>query len=297
MDKEKKLKLLLESAPIMSQFASKYCKESNIGDKYMQSREHHSDCEWYHAAWQYCKLTEISPILNYHKNQFKKFFYETINQEKINVLISGAADYAILEDVLETIPKNIINKVHITVLDLCRTPLEICKWYIDVHKKMGATMPNISFKVGDALHTDFRDNSFDLITTYFFVSRFRSEERMILTKEWSRLLKSKGKIIITELISSFDDEINSNRENKLLYFLKKASHNIDGLKVSSEYKNEVMSKLEIYGKNIINQPIISENYFVNLFENFSMIEMVCGEIPGELEETMRTMTITFKNKA
>jgi len=81
-------------------------------------------------------------------------------------------------------------QAHIDVLDISHYPLLQSERFI-------ATCPdidpaNVSFVKADALQMPFPDNSFDWIETDFFIQFFSAEEKVVLFKEWYRVLKPGG---------------------------------------------------------------------------------------------------------
>jgi ubiquinone/menaquinone biosynthesis C-methylase UbiE len=55
---------------------------------------------------------------------------------------------------------------------------------------------NAKFVIGDMFKMDFQNNSFDLLFNAGVIEHFKKEERILALLEYSRVLRSKGKMII-----------------------------------------------------------------------------------------------------
>ncbi|WKZ44279.1 MAG: methyltransferase domain-containing protein [Anaerolineales bacterium] len=175
-------KLMLRSADIMKRQARRYCRGSYLtGNK--------ASCEWYHASWQYLRILGLVSTPDWHDEFYKKSFTNAFNSGARDVLISGMADYSILDHLIRAIPSAMVNNVVISVLDICWTPIEICRWFDNWYEEKKKVHLNLRYNQRDALNTDYNDETFDLITTDAFLTRFDEEERERLVTEWHRILK------------------------------------------------------------------------------------------------------------
>lgn len=168
------LNLLAESAPLASAWAGRYC--GNDPDA--------PDCAVYHGLRQYWRILDLVTTPAHHA--FYPDHIRTLCAEagSLDVLISGTADYAQLAQILE-VCRGVPIEPRITVVDRCRTPLALCRWYAD--------------RVGVLIEThcsDIREyqsnREFDLIATHSFLTWFPPVERRRVTAKWYELLRPGG---------------------------------------------------------------------------------------------------------
>lgn len=271
-------KLLLRSADIMKKHARRYCRGSYLtGNK--------SSCEWYHASWQYLRILGLVSTPDWHNEFYTRAFADAFNSGARDILISGMADYAILDHLVRAIPNPLLNKVVISVLDVCWTPIEICRWFDQWYEEKKNIHLNLRYNQRDAINTDYHDGTFDMITTDAFITRFEEAERELLVNEWFRILKPGGRIITTARLSNSashkkivatDEEIGS--------FVERAKMGIDNKKSWLRPLTNTISELAFsYAKNISSYPITSEEHLNQLFQRFSQCSVEVGITTGELE--------------
>jgi len=185
IDKRPSLLDLRESAPIMKQYSEELCEGS-----YMDSG---GSCAWYHGSWQYLRMLDVVSTPDWHGDFYRRNISRLFSgKEEIKVLICGLADYAMLSHVLDGC-KSAKVKANILVFDLCRTPLEICKWYS--HKY--PTDFNMETRRGDALNPQLENEYFDLIVTDAFLTRFTKNDQRKVVANWTHALKHNGIILTT----------------------------------------------------------------------------------------------------
>lgn len=105
------------------------------------------------------------------------------------VLISGTADYSMLAHVLWAYRQEKVNP-QITVLDLCETPLFLCKWY---GRTVGTSIQALTADLLDYVAPE----PFHIITTDAFLTRFSPDERGAVVKKWFELLTPGGRVVTT----------------------------------------------------------------------------------------------------
>ena len=267
--------LLLLTGSMMRKYSKKYCRGSFLKGEQL-------NCEWYHASWSYARLVGLAVTPDWHACFYKDFFSRIKNNNHCNILITGTADYGILDHLLRAIPIDIMANITITVLDLCRTPLEICKWY---EKKFNISI-NIRYVRGDAQETKFPDYSFDMITSYCFLQRFDEIGRKRLVEEWQRLLKPNGCIITTaRIISTNTFKKKIPMSNNLNQHTRRILKFIDANKPWLRPMAGTISNLTYgYIKNIFSYAIPSEKYLYSLFRDFDCTiqsDMIHSEFEGE----------------
>ena len=173
---------LSESAPIAYKLAQKHC----VHDDPTVS------CRLYHSAWQYFRLIGLIKTITSDADFLDEALQSLAATGQFDrVLISGTADYGMLARVLHAY--RMVGRVpDVTVVDICRTPLELNLWLAE---REGAGIRTV--------HRDIFDFSarrpFDLICTHSFIVRFL-EQRTRLVKTWHDLLRSGGCVVTTARI-------------------------------------------------------------------------------------------------
>lgn len=146
-------------------------------------------CRPYHAAWS--TLRQIGAITGARTDQ--DFFQSRIAPlaaDSPRVLISGAADYAIAEQVL-TAFRSAGVEPEITVADTCATTLAQNRWYaMQVGASMRLLQADIRALPGEA--------AYDLITTHSVLSFLPADEHAGLFSVWRRLLADGGHVAFVQ---------------------------------------------------------------------------------------------------
>jgi len=91
---------------------------------------------------------------------------------------------------------------HITAIDYSQNMIEICKTKY-------SHMPNVTIMVANAENLHFPDASFDAVTCFGVFPHMENKKAAL--KQFHRLLKSKGRLIIAHALSS--EEIKSHHKN------------------------------------------------------------------------------------
>ena len=187
--------LLLESCSIMHN-ESPHCTNDFVVHN-SSVATHTSSCNWYHSVWQYLRVLDCVSAPQWHQDFYVKNIRDCIQGKKnISILISGSADYSLLHLILYAI-SDIDVTAEIDVVDLCNTPLNICKWY--TKKIIKPDKPsNIQISEYQSNITMFRvEKKYDVICTDAFLTRFSSSTTRSVVETWGRLLAPTGWIITT----------------------------------------------------------------------------------------------------
>lgn len=146
--------------------------------------------DWYHKAWQFLRILDKVSTPTWHSY----FYFEALKEEikdQSNILISGTADYTIIAFIIE-ISKKLKVSPKITVIDICSAPLKICEWYC---KKEGFKIKTKKF---DILNEEVTlKNTYDIIISDAFLTRFEDNEKKLVLNFWKNVLKKRGVIITT----------------------------------------------------------------------------------------------------
>jgi ubiquinone/menaquinone biosynthesis C-methylase UbiE len=270
LDSEKKL--LLESIFQMNEISNLYCEGSYLAT---------NDCNWYHGAWQYLRLIGLVSTPKWHENFYQNSLDTSLHKcEKAVVLISGTADYGILEQLYNT--RCINNISDVTVMDICESPLKICRWY---HEKFGPSDVNFNAVKRDIMNNMTAENSQDIIITDAFLSRFSRDKRVTIVNQWFRILKPGGHVITTLRVEeTLSGKITSSK-NDVQKFIKRSESHIRRVGTIFSYLNDkIISKAKNYAENITSSPVNNTEEIQELFSSFEnsiATSTITGEINNE----------------
>jgi ubiquinone/menaquinone biosynthesis C-methylase UbiE len=267
-------RLLLESAFRMEDLAKAHCEGSYISE---------ANCDWYHSSWQYLRLVDMVSTPSWHHDFYQKALREALSDKKhARILISGTADYGMLQQIQSFEDNSSISEI--LVLDLCRTPLEICSWF---RKKYLSSTIKLNYIQQDIVENVFAAKSQDLIITDAFLTRFTPDSRKKIIQEWERMLKAGGYIKTTiRLGGNFADKDQAVRstEGDIRRYCQKVKNKTD--KAGRLFKNieaKIINKAEEYARNIISYPFVDENEIRELFDGFEL-KIELGTVHGEIQE-------------
>jgi len=158
---------LAESAPLAWRLAEEQCR----------------GCAWNHGLWQYLRLLGLvtSPS---HQPGFYREALAGVDAPSPRVLVSGAADYAMLAVVLDAFRARKAQP-RVTVIDLCETPLALSRWYAE---RFSARIETRAADIRDYEPQEL----FDAVCSDNFFGRFRHEERAAVVAKWKALLRPAG---------------------------------------------------------------------------------------------------------
>jgi SAM-dependent methyltransferase len=176
--------LLLESAPLARRLAPRLChKDSVTGES----------CAWIHGFWQYLRLFGLASTPDHHVEFFVHAMKGvTEKADTPRVLVSGAADYAMLALVIEAYRERNIPP-HVTVVDRCETPLMLNRWHAERAALEITTRRCDIFEYGES-------DPFDVLCTHSFFSEFPPEQRPAILMKWRQLLRPGGAAIFVNRV-------------------------------------------------------------------------------------------------
>lgn len=172
---------LSESAPLALSWSKHECTQAD-GE--------HSGCAWYHGSWQMLRLLGVFHSILSDDDFFVPTLARLIGGGVRRVLISGAADYALLARVAAAAGP-LARDMRITVVDLCNTPLQLNAWY---GERFGIPVEVIKENV-----LDYRSSQpYDLICTHSFLCFFNEAERRQLVQRWWECLQPGGWVLTAQ---------------------------------------------------------------------------------------------------
>lgn len=295
-----RLDMMLKAAKKMECLSEKYCGETECTDQRMKSVNGEDNCKWYHGGWMYCRLSGIVVTEDYLGNDFTEFFSENHDKDDINVLACGIADFGLLLHIIDRIPKDIIKRVHIYAVDICRTPLELCRWFFQQEETKKYNQVDIIYVKADATKLPFEAGFFNLITSYSFLTRMTSDLAGKVIKEWHRVLKRDGEVLTTIHINGDDglpigDFYRSDNED-MEFAMQKVYHFLDHNKeLGEDFSEHMITMVERYLENIMSVVVPNNNAVQSMFDIFSYCGIKNVDQPGELEEVHKmTIVKAFK---
>ncbi len=174
--------LLAQSAPVARLYSATHCAATHCG------KEGGKNCAWMHGSWQYLRLLGLVGSIE----RRAAFYHSALARcaarpQPLRVLLSGAADYAMLDIVATALHTHGIAAA-ITVLDTCATPLALNQWYA---VRIGCEIKTVRSDILEYA----APAAFDAICTDSFLGRFTPDERPRLCAGWHDLLAPDGLLI------------------------------------------------------------------------------------------------------
>lgn len=282
--------LLIQASIEMENLSKVHCINTPCTEERMQDVENDDNCEWYHGAWMYCRMAKIVVSEDYLGEQYESFFSQHTNDKRIDILVCGMADYATLAHVLRRVPSYLEDKIYITLLDICNSPLLLCKWYTE--KMYPQYSERLSLIKADATQIPLPDASFDLITSYSFLTRMVYSEAQKVSSEWIRLLKNRGEILTSVHVfnnSDCEGKFYRSQNADIDYALAKLEQYISEHTVSDCTAEIMRIKVKKYLSNIMSVAM-SESNLQALFSRIEYAQESHNQ-PGELEQIHKMLLI------
>ncbi len=149
-----------------------------------------TDCGSYHGAWQILRLLGVINSIRSDDDFLVRQLDAAIGNGARNILISGAADYALQARIASAANRHDASP-QITVIDRCETPLELNRWYAS------RTGMDVELVQGDILN--YRNpGQFDLICTHSFLCFFDEDNRKKLVNNWWSCLAPNGVVLTAQ---------------------------------------------------------------------------------------------------
>jgi SAM-dependent methyltransferase len=153
------------------------------------------DCAWYHASLPTLRMLGVFDSPGCDDGFLLPAFSAEFARGALRVLVSGCADAAMFARVTACIG-SARAPVELVVLDICRTPLELCRGYAASHGL------EVQLVHGDIL--EFEAEPFDLVCTHSFIGFFDAGGREQLARRWWQLLRPGGCVITSQRIRRSD---------------------------------------------------------------------------------------------
>lgn len=265
---------MITTAPIALELAGVLCQGDHVSAE---------DCSWYHGIWQYLRIFNMVSTPTWHAD----FYLSNLapaqgDSNPARVLISGAADYSMLAHVLWAF-KRAQSECLVTVVDLCETPLFLCKWYA---KFFGASVETLPVDV-----MEFQpEQAFDLIVTDAFLTRFSVEERKAVVRAWRRLLREGGRAVTTVRIErGLSEDVARATPAQADTFRRRALQEAVAWQGFLSHSPElVANQAQRYAERMVSYSLRSDDEVRSLFTDagFALENYQVAEVPGEMESTI-----------
>jgi hypothetical protein len=273
---------MITTAPIAHEMAAVLCQGDHVSPE---------DCSWYHSVWQYLRIFNMVSTPTWHS----RFYLDTLQAlvpicSHTRVLISGTADYSMLAHVLWAF-KNSATTPQITVLDLCETPLFLCKWY---GKSVGA---RITTTASDIL--TYESGPFDVIATDAFLTRFSSAARREVIRKWHDLLAPKGIVVTTVRIErGLSKSSVQATPDQADAFRRKALQEARRWQSFLSCPPERIANLaQRYAERMTSYSFSSEDEVRSLFQDagLNVKTLIVVEVPGEMASTLYAEVVACRD--
>lgn len=273
---------MVTTAPVANLLAPVLCRGDHV------SRE---DCSWYHGVWQYLRIFDMVSTPTWHAS----FYLDALSALArtgchSKILISGTADYSMLAHVLWAY-RDAKPSANVTVIDLCETPLFLCKWYATLVGTRVATIAMDLLECRD-------DGLFDVIATDAFLTRFLPSERSRVGVKWAGLLRSGGQLITTARIEpgqagdtsmASDEDVDAFRARA-----DQEANRWHGLLGIG--RAQIATMAANYARRMVSHSFRSIDEIVQLLREsgFDVVEMRARDTPGEMASTTYAEAIAIR---
>lgn len=177
------------SAPIAREAAGRLCGHDPLSG---------GTCAWYHGFWQYVRLLGLGASPSVHAKRLLPALRSLAQTgDHARLLISGAADYSMLATVVAAYSAASA-RLQPVVVDVCATPLHMCRWYAD---RVNCELATVASDIRSVALVE----PVDVVCTHAFLGYFAPADRGPLIAKWASLLRPGGRIVTVQRIRSRAD--------------------------------------------------------------------------------------------
>jgi hypothetical protein len=262
---------LVQSAPVIAGVAPVLCQGDHVDP---------AGCAWYHGTWQYLRLMNLVSTPSWHHDFYMRSIAAELKRGARDILISGTADYSVFAYIVSCLG-DLAGDTRITVVDLCNTPLFACQWYA---KRVGihATMVSEDVRSLSKRHSQ----SYDLIVTDAFLTRFGSDEAGDVVQQWKALLRGQGSVITT-VRAHEETQRGQTTEEAIASFRERATVRWKRWQPFIHIdRTTIAAHAEAYARRMVSHPIGGSADILSFIEASLLIDYhELAEVPGELYPT------------
>jgi hypothetical protein len=265
---------MVTTAPLLQTLAPVLCRGDHVSP---------DNCAWYHGVWQYLRIFDMVSTPTWHAD----FYAEELGKlaatgNHQNVLISGTADYSMLAHVFWAY-RSAKLPPDVSVMDLCETPLFLCKWYA---KLVGQRVSTIAADILSYHHQP----SADVVTTDAFLTRFSPAVRPEILAKWKDWLRPGGMLVTTARIEQGLTSVNvvSSAEQVAAFRSRAVQHARHWQGFLGLAVDELANQAERYAREMTSYSFGSMNELIGLLEGggFAVERLDEAETPGEFRSTV-----------
>jgi hypothetical protein len=261
---------LAESAPLSAAYAVAHCGPESPGGQ---------SCAWYHGVWQYLRLCSLVRSPAWHRGFYDRALrrgYQAADPRRPRVLISGTADFSMLEQVWHSAGRP--GAVDVTVIDRCPTPVDACRWFA------GRMDASVRAEAADLFTHRLPDASFDVITSDAFLTRFSAAHTAKVLEVWRSLLDDNG-VVVTTVRLHGDDDRRHDPSADIAGFVARSRRN--ARRCSREFVADpdwLAKAAENYARRMRSEDLGDERTVLKAFEEggFAVVAHERARVEGEL---------------
>jgi len=270
-----------------------YTKQMECASRFMgPSQFGPEDSTWYHASWQYLRLSDVVSCPSWHSEFYRSrlvSWVDSYQDGEIRILISGLADYGMLYQALAALGPRRWSRCQFDVIDMSAVPVEMCKWLETILRE--ESNGRISFRLEasqqNLLSRKLPSSTYHLVLADAFLTRFSQEgEKKAVIEEWARLLMPGGQAITTMRLKDSQDTTSSNDAVSMKRrFVQRV---IEQWPLGSDDLEAARHYAEVYAENITSFTFDSVRHaelFFNSIPDIHVAEFRQALTPGEFHPT------------
>jgi SAM-dependent methyltransferase len=257
------------SAPLAHRLAPSLCRKNPATGE---------SCAWRHGLWQILRMMGLGTTPSLHAEfLLGALAAHAISGHRPRVLVSGAADHAMLEHVISALGEQ---APAVTVVDLCETPLYFNRWYAE---RVGCDVRTIQDDV-----LEFSDpDRYDVICTHALLGELAPAARVRLASNWRELLRPGGvAITVNRLRPDAGDEPIRFSARQAKEFRETVAERADSLRdILHADPAELAREAELYALRMTMYPVHTRDELVGLFAAAGFASVQCtiaSSKPGTL---------------
>ena len=221
-----------------------------------------SSCEWYHGFWPYLRILGLASTPQRHADFYRAAVADAArSRAESRVLVCGSADYAMLAAVAGAGASGDVQH-KFAVVDLCETPLLLCRWYAKLE-----SIPLATYAADIVQWTP--EQPFDVACTHSLLPHFRPAERAGVIAAWRRILRPGGRVVTVARVDPdwAPERVKFSREQVealVATVVERARALQEPLDINAE---ELSRRAQAYAGRIESYPFESANGVAALFES------------------------------
>jgi hypothetical protein len=265
---------MITTAPIAHELAGVLCQGDHVSPE---------DCSWYHTIWQYLRIFNMVSTPTWHADFYLNSLQKIAENSNCHrVLVSGTADYSMMAHIIWAYTA-CSKEPEITVLDLCETPLFLCKWY-------GKSFAKRIHTASADILTYQANKPFNLIATDAFLTRFAPEGRLAVVRKWYDLLSPNGFVVTTIRIEpgSSNKQVRATPSEADIFRRRALQEARKWQSFIRCHAEQIADLAQRYAERMTSYSLGSEAEVKSLFSDagFKIEQCNLNTVPGEMASTL-----------